>query len=45
MVDKLEGRIQGGKVVKDQELLKTEEDKISYDELKKLAQDSSRWCQ
>ena len=26
-------------------LLKTEEDKISYDELKMLAQDRSRWCQ
>jgi len=26
-------------------LLKTEEDNISYDELKMLAQDRSRWCQ
>jgi len=26
-------------------LLKTEEDKITYDELKVLAQDRSRWCQ
>ena len=26
-------------------LLKTEEDKISFDELKMLAQDRSRWCQ
>ena len=26
-------------------LLKAEEDKISYDELKMLAQDISRWCQ
>ena len=25
-------------------LLKTEEDNISYDELKMLAQDRSRWC-
>jgi len=26
-------------------LLKTEEDKINYDELKMLAQDRPRWCQ
>ena len=26
-------------------LLKTEKDNISYDELKMLAQDRSRWCQ
>ena len=47
----LKGRIQGKKgsgrpiTMFLDWLLKTEEDKISYDELKMLAQDRSRWCQ
>jgi len=47
----LEGRIQGKKgsgrprTMFLDWLLKAEEDKISYDELKMLAQDRSRWCQ
>ena len=47
----LEGQIQGEKgsgrprTMFLDWLLKTEEDKISYDELKMLAQDRSRWCQ
>ena len=47
----LEGRIQGKKGCGRPRrmffdwLLKTEEDIISYDELKMLAQDRSRWCQ
>ena len=47
----LEGRIQGKKGCGRPRtmfldwLLKTEEDNISYDELKMLVQDRSRWCQ
>ena len=47
----LEGRIQGKKCCGRPRtmfldwLLKTDEDNITYDELKILAQDRSRWCQ